>query len=410
MTWGAALLYAAAWMGLAAAVFPLGGGYSSGDLSHYRDVARQLLHGAVPYRDFAFEYPPLALLPITIPGALAGSGIELASRYHLALLTFNAACVAVLGVCATRIAAATAPHVPARVAGARFAAIALAGVAVYPWRFDLFVALLAGVAVMLALEEKPAWSGIVLGAAIATKLYPAVLAPVIGAWHVAGGRRRSATRFAAATLASTAIAVLPLLAAAPHDFASFITYHLARGLQIESTAAGVVLLAHAAAGTAVEMVENYGAVHLAPPIGADAQPALAVLAVGGVALTTWMAFARFRAERLRAGAPAGRSLVAAALAAVVVVIVTNKVASPQYMAWLLPLAPLASSVAFRLSLAASALTVAVFPGLYVALLHVEPLPVLLLNARNLCLVALAGCLLWSLRPAAAAPSPPEAEG
>src|SRR5690349_14455256 len=37
------------------------------DLSIYYQYSRQLLQGKLPYRDFAMEYPPLALLPFTLP-------------------------------------------------------------------------------------------------------------------------------------------------------------------------------------------------------------------------------------------------------------------------------------------------------------------------------------------------------
>src|SRR3954469_21733675 len=37
------------------------------DLSIYYQDSLQLLRGRVPYRDFALEYPPLALLPFTLP-------------------------------------------------------------------------------------------------------------------------------------------------------------------------------------------------------------------------------------------------------------------------------------------------------------------------------------------------------
>ena len=37
------------------------------DLSIYYQDSLQLLRGRMPYRDFALEYPPLALLPFALP-------------------------------------------------------------------------------------------------------------------------------------------------------------------------------------------------------------------------------------------------------------------------------------------------------------------------------------------------------
>lgn len=37
------------------------------DLSLYYNYSLKLMSGQVPYRDFALEYPPLAMLPFTLP-------------------------------------------------------------------------------------------------------------------------------------------------------------------------------------------------------------------------------------------------------------------------------------------------------------------------------------------------------
>jgi len=38
------------------------------DLGYYFDLAKQMVSGLMPYVDFKFEYPPLAIFPIWIPG------------------------------------------------------------------------------------------------------------------------------------------------------------------------------------------------------------------------------------------------------------------------------------------------------------------------------------------------------
>jgi len=40
------------------------------DLFVYRSFAEPLLDGGLPYRDIAFEYPPLAAPAIAVPGVL----------------------------------------------------------------------------------------------------------------------------------------------------------------------------------------------------------------------------------------------------------------------------------------------------------------------------------------------------
>jgi len=46
---------------------PLVGQWHALDLSIYYKDSLQLLRGQLPYRDFALEYPPLALLPFALP-------------------------------------------------------------------------------------------------------------------------------------------------------------------------------------------------------------------------------------------------------------------------------------------------------------------------------------------------------
>ena len=64
------------------------------DLFVYRSFAEPLLDGALPYRDFAFEYPPLAAPLIALPGVL-GTG-EDSFRWAFAVWTLIGAAAVVL--------------------------------------------------------------------------------------------------------------------------------------------------------------------------------------------------------------------------------------------------------------------------------------------------------------------------
>jgi hypothetical protein len=98
--------------------------------------------------------------------------------------------------------------------------------------------------------------------------------------------------------------------------------------------------------------------------------------------------------------------VTAAAAAVTAYVAFNRVLSPQYIVWLIPLVPLVAGVpgiaATALLFAACGLTMTWFPGRFWHLVHVSPVSWFVL-ARNVALVmvfvAVARPLLQSMRPA-----------
>ena len=86
-------------------------------------------------------------------------------------------------------------------------------------------------------------------------------------------------------------------------------------------------------------------------------------------------------------------------AALLAFIVTNKVFSPQYMAWLLPFAPLLRPRQMMMFLAILVMTVIIFPFTYNQLIALQKLPVILLNLRNLLSVLLLAWVVIDRAPA-----------
>jgi hypothetical protein len=104
---------------------------------------------------------------------------------------------------------------------------------------------------------------------------------------------------------------------------------------------------------------------------------------------------------LRRGADPSRLLLLGALSLVGAFIVFNKVGSPQYMLWLVPIVVVGATHAWAhwraaayLMLAISVLTTLIFPVFYVPLIDAAPFAVLLLTVRNLLVIVLFG---WSVR-------------
>lgn len=88
-----------------------------------------------------------------------------------------------------------------------------------------------------------------------------------------------------------------------------------------------------------------------------------------------------------------QTLIDAAVAILLTLLVTNKVLSPQYMIWLLPFAaPLRRQHAYLVVLA-TLLTLIIFPLNYDRLIALEPALIVTLNLRNSVLVLLLAMLL-----------------
>lgn len=392
-----------AWIGAAVALFPRIGGWHMQDISRYQSAAQQVIRGSMPYRDFSFEYPPFALAPLTLPALTVGEPAVI-QRYAFSLLVWNAVWCSVIVLCVGRMARRWRTRRQAVAATAMCGLLAFIGTPLFPWRFDLFPALLSALTLLLAMEGHAATAGASLGLAIATKLYPIVLAPIVIARYIASRDRDAALRFGYGVLGTVlAIAAATVVAVPEADALSFLRYHGLRGLQIESVAAGVLMLGHVTGHGNVGIVENYGALHLVSPRAEALQHVLLPIFVIVLSGVTLAALQRFRREAAERGRPSDETLVAFTVVSLLVLLLTNKVFSPQYMIWLLPFAPLLPVRQCWLIVLATVLTIVIFPFSYDRLMTLDPTVVLLLNLRN---AMLAVAAVWILRERRPSPNVP----
>jgi Glycosyltransferase family 87 len=363
------------------------------DLFVYRTFAEPFLSGGLPYRDIPFEYPPLSVPAIALPGVL-GTGEE-SFRWAYAGWTLLAG-AAVVVLCGAL--ARTTGGDPRRAMLAAALMPLLCG-ALLRTHFDLFpVALLLG-ALLLVCRNRPRTGLAVLGLGAMTKAFPLVAVPIALAWLVAGGsrpehaparRRREAAHAAAACAAAIAVIAAGAVAISPGGAADAVSYHLERPAQIESSPA-LVLLALDAAGlgeaTSVSSHRSDGVLH--PASGAIASIFGAALVALASLLCMW-------------GGRGRHELVLASLAAAVGFALFGKVLSPQFVIWVLPLGALA--FAWRLHALAGAVAVAAlltqveFPARYFDVVAREPGALALVAARNLVLLGVLVLAIRELQP------------
>lgn len=271
-------------------------------------------------------------------------------------------------------------------------------------RLDLIVGVLLLASVLALVQGWWRVALAVLAAAIAFKLYPAVLAPIWlvaslpastlaapGAWR--DQLRRVLRPLVTRTVflgAVTGLLFAPFVLVQGTQSLQFIEFNAQRGVQLESVPAALAYLLQPL-GAPAGIVMRYGSYEIASPLVAS----LAMIAIPFSALAVivpWLLFVG-RARRdlaTVATAPAGRRerggptttarpillatrlpdlVVLAAVATLTASLAAGKVLSPQYLLWLLPLVPLlqggrsvrAWQLVFFLMLILSTI---IFPGLY----------------------------------------------
>ncbi len=358
------------------------------DTGLYQAYGDTMAHGRLPYRDFRLEYPPGALPAFVLP-SLGHEGDRAAYDRWFDRLMALCGCFAIAGV----VLALRALH-----AGIVRSAAALALVALSPLlagsivlsRFDLWPASLAVLALAALLHERLTLGAVALGAAIAAKLWPAVLAPLVVAhvWRTRG--RRLALIWLLDLVLVDAAVFLPFTALSPSGMRASFHAQIARPLQLESLAGAVLIALHHVAGTALHVTTSFGSQNLTGTGATAAEIATTVAGVVALALV-WASYARRQ--------PSAERLVVHCAAAVAATLAFGKVFSPQFVIWLIPLVPLARGrrgiAAGALLAAALVLTQLWFPRHYwpLAQSFAQPQSWFLL-ARDLSVLALAAVLAW----------------
>ncbi|MGA0557573.1 glycosyltransferase 87 family protein [Larkinella sp. VNQ87] len=368
------------------------------DLHLYYSVSGQLVAGKLPYRDFSLEYPPLVLVPLVIPHLiLPGKPVSYPTYVWLYTVT-GLLTVALLGWLLWLLAKTWPGIRSVRPILTVYLLLVLLNRDFIFWRYDLFPALLTFLAFRAVVHQKPLRAGFWLGLAVLAKLYPVILAPVLGLYYLLSNQYRAGIRFLAGTGLTLSLVLLPLLWASDNQILRFLTYHQARGLQIESVAAGLLLLWQLPDLKAVSTEFNYGAFHL---IAAGTNAVLTVLPglfLAGFSGLLLLCAKRFQSEVRQAGAISAENLLRFLVAALLVFIGANKVFSPQYLVWLLPFVPFLSIGQFGVFVGILMLTNLIYPVFYSKLIDPTPIGIGLLNLRNLLLLGWLVSLLMKKAP------------
>jgi hypothetical protein len=351
---------------------------SSWDVPLYQSFGDRMADGEMPYRDFRIEYPPGSLPAFVLPALVAKDGTpvyepELNGPARSYARAFAVLVTALLGAAVVLTAVALAALRPT----VGHAVVALGVVAATPLllgelaltRFDALPVALTAAGIAAALHGRTRVAGVALGLAVAAKLYPVLLLPLLALYVLRrAGRREALTTVGLAAGAVVAV-VVPFLALAPGEAWFSIRAQLTRGLQVESLPGSVVL----ALGTAADKLGlgalgtgiaegGTGDVRSADVTGELGQVvgALGGLAAAAIVVAVWIAAWR---------RPDGDDRFVRDCAVVVAAqLAFGRVLSPQFLLWLVPLVPLVAGARGRTASALLAvslvMTQAWFPDLY----------------------------------------------
>ena len=356
------------------------------DVGRYRLFAEAILDGHTPYRDFFMEYPP-GELPAFLAPEVAGRGFD-SYAVMFQILAFG---LTVATLIATAVAAARLGRRKAQLVGTTaFVAFspALLGAVCY-LRSDIWPTLLSTLAVVTMLARRDRTSAALLGVGAATKLYPALLLPLLVARSAQRHGRAAVTKVVATFAIAFSTIVGPFAILAPGGVGFSFRTQLTRALEIESLGGSILLAAHRVdlyqptihAGLSYELLGTGARI-----VGAAQTLLLAVLL-----LVIWVVFYRSTRDDSR--------LMLAIAATIASLVALDKVLSPQYLVWLIPPVALVGrrvgAIGRGLLATAMVLTLTYFPGRFRDLRLLGPTAWIVL-ARNAILIVLVAVLVQAL--------------
>jgi hypothetical protein len=382
----------AAWTVLWALFGDLGVGYRFFDMTDivdvYRPYALYLAQGAVAFRDFGIEYPPL-FVPLLFAGGNPDSPGRFAVRFALVMIAFMAAAAAITAIAA---ADGTGPRRPYVVAGL-FAAFTVLLGPISANRYDASVALVLAISLLLMMREKWSAAGVAIGIGFALKITPAMLLPLV---LILAPTRRAVRALVGFTVAAAVpfLWVLSLGGQAGRALVGMLAYHLSRPLEVESVLALPIWMGKLV-GIPVTVGNAAGSQVIESSLANVLATGSALVLIAALGVTFWLVWRR------RTTISAEPRLIAlATLATLLASLTGSKVLSPQYFVWVIPALAL---VAVDRKLVGVILggtlvcTQVLFPANYEAFVIAQtPGVVALVIVRNLLVIGAFALMLWDL--------------
>jgi hypothetical protein len=408
-------LVAAVWLGTRG--YALWGLLPNYYVNAYLEIAGDWLSGFTPYAAFKVEYAPGVLLLFVLPRIFAQApvvygyvlaGVMLLADLGVLLLLWRMPAL----VFGSDVKADRArPYQSTVVCLTYILFTAVFGRLLFQ-NYDLIIGLLLVAVIYLALRKKTAVVDVLLAVGIWLKLSVIFWIPLLW-WYgfvnrdepSTSKRSHKITQFmrtllprAAVLAGSLGVLFLPFILLSGRSLGYIVQYHLERGLQVESLAASILMVAAKVFGFELTTEFTHRAMHLSGELGSQGAAVSGILSIiVFVILTIYMAR---RMTGQREAAARDRLLIKGLVATLLALLVTSKVFMAQYLLWIAPLAALMAHdddlrirhIGWRL-FAVNLLSVVLFFFFYLELIKVDFLPAVLLLIRNVAVIWLVTSLL-----------------
>ena len=347
------------------------------DVELYLGYADLIFKGSLPYRDFAVEYPPLAMLFLAIPRLFSSSLEGYANGFAFLMLFFDLAGLVFISRITLKLGLGHFRTLLMYTA----AFWALGDIAIN--RFDVIPAIFLLAALYYFIERKHKICWLLVGLGALTKIYPLIIIPLLALnyWHK---RKYRTLLHSTATLALIGLVCLvPFIIASPEGFWQFITFHSSRGLQLESTYASTLMLGQILGIAQVEVVMAPASVEVTAAGWQWIASISYWLSLAGLLAVYYCYYVRI----VRRGGSETFGLIGYILGAIVIMLITSKIFSTQFVIWLYPIVPVIVG-RFRYPATITFILIAllssyIFPHHYTELVNLQQPAVGVLIIRNL---------------------------
>lgn len=304
-------------------------------------VAKQILSGGVPYRDFTSEYPPLALLIFYIPALVRDSNPAYGLVFAVEMMLFDLLNIYLISDIASYL------KLPQNRTLTIYTLLLLAVGPIIVARYDLLPAMLVLAATWAFVTGKNTLTWVLVALGVTAKIYPIVIAPVFGFYLLRNRDFRQIINAIISFSITMLVCNLPFFLMNPANFIGIVTYHSERGIQCESTYASLLLTLQVLGKTQVNGVFNFGSWNITSPFADNlakiALPLTAVILLAIYGLFAWILWHRTdKKPYLSSGIDmdGAKLVIAYVTLSVAIFMAGNKVFSPQFLIWLIPIVPL----------------------------------------------------------------------